>query len=103
MSKTKSTVNSGRKLLHKLSKRQVLLSSLFLESSSKDVLLVGLVFVVVGALESSVSRPSFLFLLFASLLVLAWKLEKRKRDGERELQRRLESPALPARVSARGE
>ena len=90
MSKTKSTVNSGRKLLHKLSKRQVLLSSLFLESSSKDVLLVGLVFVVVGALESSVSRPSFLFLLFASLLVLAWKLEKRKRDGERELQRRLD-------------
>ena len=41
MSKTKSTVKGGRKILHKLSKLQVLLSFLFLESSSKDVLLVG--------------------------------------------------------------
>ncbi len=75
----------------KLSRNQnlrLVLTSVF-DSYLSDILLFGLVFVAVSSVESSLSRVGFLSTLFVALVLLAWKLDSRRKDDERELERRL--------------
>ena len=77
-----------RKIVNKGKKLKLLVDVTF-DTYRSDVYLLGFLFVLLGLVESFLSRLAFLAALVVSLLGLSLKLDQRKERNERDLERRL--------------